>query len=146
MGLFHLAVAVLQEKRLVALGNAYRANAEDRRAISALRQTAELKPKWIAPKNDLAWILATHADAAIRQPAEAVRLAEQVAALVKYRNPYVLKTLAAAYASAGQFVRAAKVAEDALVMARANNNEALAADIGRQLELYTEEKVYRESD
>lgn len=130
----------------LTLGRAYRANAESGRAISALRQSTELEPEWLAPKNDLAWILATHADAAIRLPTEAVRVAEQAAAMVKYRNPHVLNTLAAAYASAEQFARAEKAAKDALAIARATNNRALADDIGKQLELYKKKKPYRESN
>jgi tetratricopeptide (TPR) repeat protein len=130
----------------LALGHAYRANKEHRKAISALRKTVDLESEWPNAKSELAWILATHADAAVRRPAEAVRIAEQAATLVKYRNPYVLKTLAAAYASAGQFGRAARVAEHVLEMVRATNDEALTADIGKQLELYKKEKPYRESD
>jgi len=130
----------------LTLGHAYRANTEDRKAISALRRATELEPEWFAPKNDLAWILATHADAAIRQPAEAIRLARQAAVLTKHRNPYVRNTLAAAYASAGQFARAAKVAESALEMARATHNEALAADTLEQLELYRKGKSYSSFD
>jgi tetratricopeptide (TPR) repeat protein len=130
----------------LSLGRAYQANAEDRKAISALRRAAELEPGWVAPKNELAWILATHADPAIRRPGEAVRLAERAATLAKRRNPSVLNTLAAAYASTGQFARAARVAENALVMARAIHDEALAADIGKRLERYQEEQSYRESE
>jgi tetratricopeptide (TPR) repeat protein len=133
-------------KNYLALGHAYHANNEYRKAISALKRTVDLESEWPIPMNDLAWILATHADAAVRQPVEAVRIAEQAATLVKYRNPYVLKTLAAAYASAGQFRRAARVAERTLKMARATNDEALVADIGKQLELYKKEKPYRDAD
>jgi len=130
----------------LVLGRAYQADAEDRKAISALRRAAELEPKWLAPKLDLAWILATHSDVALRQPDEAVRLAEQAAAIAKYRNPRVLNTLAAAYASAGQLARAQRVAQNALTMARANHNEALAADISRRLEDYANEQSERESN
>jgi len=128
------------------LGRAYQAAADDRNAISALRRAAELEPKWLAPKNDLAWILATHTDDALRQPDEAVRLAEQAAALAQYRNPRVLNTLAAAYASAGQLAQARRVARNALSMARAAHNEALAADISRRLEEYAKLEPERGSD
>jgi len=130
----------------LTLGHAYRAAAEDRKAIAALRRAAEIEPEWFAPKNDLAWILATDADSAIRQPAEAVRLARQAAVLTRHRNPYVRNTLAAAYASAGQFARAAKVGESALELARATHEEALAADALEQLELYRRGVPYRSSD
>ncbi len=127
----------------LVLGHAYRAGGEDRKAIAALRKAAELEPAWLAPKNDLAWILATHEDAEIRQPAEAVRLAERAAALTGYRNPNVLHTLAAAYASSGQFASAAKLARDALALARAAHDDALAAEIGEQLRRYENDEPYR---
>ncbi|MBW2541238.1 MAG: tetratricopeptide repeat protein [Deltaproteobacteria bacterium] len=124
------------------LAHAYRANAEDDRAIAALRKAIELEPEWFAPQSDLAWILATHTDAATRRPAEAIRLARRASVLAKHRNPYVRNALAAAHASAGQFARAAKVAESALEMARATRDEALAADILEQLEFYRKGKPY----
>jgi len=128
------------------LARAYQAASDDRQAIPALRRAAELEPKWLAPKNDLAWILATHTDDALRKPEEAVRLAEQAAALARYRNPRVLNTLAAAYASAGQFDRARKVARNALTIARATHNDALAADISKRLKDYANEQPEWESN
>jgi tetratricopeptide (TPR) repeat protein len=64
--------------------------------------------------------LATHPDRARRQPDEALRLAKTAADLTAYRNVEVLNTLAAAYASAGQFDRAVHVGQSAIEAFDAN--------------------------
>jgi tetratricopeptide (TPR) repeat protein len=60
-----------------------------------------------------AWILATHPDAALRRPAEALAFAERGAALSTPLTPRMLETLAAAYASAGRFEQALASAREA---------------------------------
>ena len=51
----------------------------------------------------LAWIRATAADAALRNPGQAIQLAERAAALTRRRDLAALDALAAAYAAAGRF-------------------------------------------
>ena len=70
-------------------------------AITYYRQALRLRPDWLSVMNNLAWILATHKDAQLRDGAEAVRLAERTCQLVGYKAPAVLDTLAAAYAEVG---------------------------------------------
>ncbi len=64
----------------------------------------------------LAWLLAT--EPAVRNPAEAVALAQEAAALTGGENAEVLETLVVAYLSAGQRDRAAETARRALSVAR----------------------------
>ena len=45
------------------------------------------KPDWPGPMSEVAWILATHSDSAVRDPAQAVRLAERAADLTGRRSP-----------------------------------------------------------
>ena len=95
--------------------------------------------------NDLAWVLATHEDAQLRNGAEAVRLAERACRRTGYKIPAVLDTLAAAYAEVGQFDRAVETAQRAIQLALVAGNEKLAKDIQSHLELYKAKRPYRQS-
>jgi len=89
-------------------------------ALEHFRAALRGRADWLEPMSAVAWILATDADAAVRDPAEAVRLAERAAELASHAGASgavlasVLDTLAAAYAAAGQFDRAVQTAESAI--------------------------------
>jgi tetratricopeptide (TPR) repeat protein len=70
----------------------------------------------VAP-NNLAWILATAKDPALRNPARALELAQRCVAL-QPESPPLLGTLAAAQAAAGKFVEASATLEQAMRLAR----------------------------
>ena len=96
------------------------------------------------PMNEIAWIRATHPDAKVRNPPEAVRLAERAAERTSRQQPVILDTLAAAYAAAGDFDRAAATAQEATSLAAAGGPSALPSEIGKRLELYRQKKPFRE--
>jgi superkiller protein 3 len=75
-------------------------------AVAEFEQASRLDPDAIAPLSGLAWVRAVAVDPAIRQPEEAIRLAERAAALSDRKDPAVLDALAASYASAQQFDKA----------------------------------------
>jgi tetratricopeptide (TPR) repeat protein len=77
------------------------------RAERHLRRAVELAPKDRFAANNLAWLLATCPDAAIRSPGEAVALAENFAR-GEGADATSLDTLAASYAAAGRFEDAAR--------------------------------------
>ena len=85
-------------------------------AITSYRAAHQLKPGSPAT-NNLAWILATNRDDALRNGAEAVALAELVCRETGRQDPLVLNTLAAAEAETGQFDRAIATTEAALALA-----------------------------
>jgi tetratricopeptide (TPR) repeat protein len=91
----------------------------------------------------LAWHLATDPDPEIRDAAEAIRLAERVCRTTK-NVPIVLDTLAAAYANAGKFDEAIKVAECALQLASASHDVLIAEALESRLKLYHARRPYRE--
>src|SRR5262245_26274932 len=130
----HAAQAVL----LAASGD--EAEAVDE-GLAALRADPELT--WAA--NNVAWILATSADARLRAPDEAVRLAEAAVGSSQPPDPDRLDTLAAALASAGRFDAAVATAERAAARADAMRNPALAAAIRERLALYRAGRPYREA-
>ncbi|HET7294543.1 MAG TPA: tetratricopeptide repeat protein [Vicinamibacteria bacterium] len=124
------------------LGLALRMLGKDAEAISHFRAALLRRQDWPAPMGELAWILATHADARLRDPAEAQRLAERAAELTARRDPAILDALAASYASAGDWGRAAATAEAALALAPPRS--AMADEIAGRLSLYRSGKAYRE--
>ena len=113
-------------------------------AIGHYRQALKLQPEHPPLLNDLAWILATATDPMLRNPAEAVRLAEKACDLTDNENTVLLNTLAVAYASAGRFDDSVTTAEKALELAEAAGNENLAQKIRGRLKLFKEGRSYIE--
>jgi Flp pilus assembly protein TadD len=70
------------------------------------RAALEHDPSLAFAANNLAWSLATHPDATLRDGAEAVRLAQHAVALTRGTDADLLDTLAAAYAEHGRFAEA----------------------------------------
>jgi tetratricopeptide (TPR) repeat protein len=110
--------------------------AEDRlrEAVAHYRQALESNPDLLEALADLAWILATSSDTTIREPADALRLAERAARLTNRRDVRALDTLAAAQSAAGQFDLAIATLQTALDIAERSN----ATDSARQLREHLE--------
>jgi tetratricopeptide (TPR) repeat protein len=88
------------------------------------QEAVRLAPDSPLALNELAWLLATAPEAALRNGPEAVQLAEHACAVTNRRNPKCLATLAAAQAEAGRFPEAIRVAQEALSLARTTGDEA----------------------
>jgi Flp pilus assembly protein TadD len=118
----------------------------DGRAADAVAEFTEaLKLKADDPQSlgGLAWIRATAADAALRNPAEAVMLAERAAALTAHRDLSVLDALAASYASAGRYEDAVTVARSAIAQATLLQQPKVAAQFKERLAMYQRRQPYR---
>ena len=113
-------------------------------AITHLKETLRLRPDWVGPMNNLAWILATHKDSKLRNPDEATRLAQRACELTSYENPGLLDTLAAAYAAEGRFSEAVTTAEKALELAKSSGENQMAEEIQNHLQLYKAGQPYFE--
>lgn len=113
-------------------------------AIAEYQGVLALQPEHLADLNNLAWLLATAPEAALRDAPEAVRLAEHACQLTGYQRPLFLGTLAAAYAEAGRFAEAVATAETAVALAAALPNPALAKKNRELLELYQQKTPYHE--
>ena len=105
-------------------------------ALDHLRSAVRCSPAWVDPCNELAWLLATGSDPALRDPAGAVRLAERAVELSGGRDPNVLDTQAAAQAAAGRFERAVETARRARELALGTHSTSLAEDIRVRLADY----------
>ncbi|MEE9606407.1 MAG: tetratricopeptide repeat protein [Myxococcota bacterium] len=110
-------------------------------AIRSYGMALQLRPGWPSTSNNLAWILATCEEQRLRRPEQAVALAEEAASQTG-REPAVLDTLAAAYASAGRFDDAVRAASEAAALAAARGDEALSATIRERLALYRADQPY----
>ncbi len=105
-------------------------------AIASYRAALQAQPNWPEALNNLAWLLASSADATLRNGPEAVGLAEKACALTERKVPVFLGTLAAAYAEAGQFDKAVATAEEAIAKAEADGQKQIAARNRELIELY----------
>ena len=111
-------------------------------AVKELRTAIQIKPDWTEALNNLAWILATDERPALRDGAEALRLAER-AMKTGGETAANLDTLAAAQAEAGRFGEAKITARRALGAAETVGNINLAQQIKDRLEVYSRETPWR---
>jgi spermidine synthase len=93
-------------------------------------------PESIELQNNLAWLLATNKEAKLTSPNEAIDLAQNACRQTYHKNPYMLDTLAAAYAAATRFSEAVTTAEKASDIAQSIGNSQLANAIRSRLQLY----------
>ncbi len=151
LGRAHEAIAPLQEALRLrpdyALAHLNLANAlslvnELDEAAIEFRKTISLLPDDARALSGLAWILAVHPREDVRDPQEAVQLAERASRISE--DTGTLDALGAAYASAGRYRDAVRVAERALASARGGGQRELAGEIRRRLDLYERGKPYRQ--
>jgi len=105
-------------------------------AIVQFQQELQIAPASPQALNNLAWILATCSNPALRNGRKAVELATQANALTSGENPIFLHTLAAAFAEAGRFGDAAQSAQKAMELARAAGQQDLAEHLNDELKRY----------
>lgn len=111
-------------------------------SVQLLRQIIADDPSAVVAHERLAWILATAPDPLGLGSGEAVRAAQQAARLTLNLDAQPLDTLGVAYAAVGRFDRAIDAAEHALVLARRNGQEYLAAQIEKRLAGYRAGRPY----
>jgi len=117
------------------LAHAYAAAGQPSEAVHQLREALRLRPDWPPAMGTLAWLQATHPDAGVGEPEEAVRLASRAADQSGRRDASILDALAASYAAAGRFAEATRTAEEAEALA-VRSAPQLVADIRARLGLY----------
>jgi tetratricopeptide (TPR) repeat protein len=113
--------------------------------LNQLKIAASSAPDLPEMLRELAWLLATNPDAALRDGPEAVRLAERGCSLTGRKNSALLIALAAAYAEVGKFPDAVQSAEQALSTARsAIDNDSVSLS-EKLLISFKDNRPYRES-
>lgn len=119
-----------------SLGMALATAGQPGEAAEHLSRAIDLSPDALLPLIALAELLAKHPDPAVRNPSEAIRLAERASELTGEGHPVPLTVLAAAYAAAGRHADAVAAAERALTLAQRAGQTALAQNLRRQLDAY----------
>jgi tetratricopeptide (TPR) repeat protein len=114
-------------------------------ALVHYQQALGLRPDYVEAQNNLAWVLATCPEASVRNGGQALVLAQQANQLSGGNHPIMLKTLAATYAEVGRFAEAVATAQQALALATAANNAALADDLRAQIGLYQAGSPFRDT-
>jgi protein O-mannosyl-transferase len=119
-----------------SLGNAFVQKGLLREAADHYEKALQSEPDSILPLNNLAWVMSTGPDDSLRNNEIAVRLATKANQLSKENNPVFIRTLAAAYAQAGQFEKAIETARRAAEQANAQGAHDLSAQIRQDVDLY----------
>ena len=113
-------------------------------AIREFRAVLKEQSDSVEALNNLAWILATCADAKLRNGEEAISHADKAWKLTGGKKATMLGTLGAAYAEAGQFTNAIMASQQAIELAQASGNSGFAR-LNQQLQqLYRSGHAYHE--
>ena len=126
------------EDILKGLGDIPARNAMRPERMETLRAAADKDD--FSALNELAWLLATCSDSAIRDGRSAVGFAERAVAKTNPKDPGVLDTLAAAYAEAGEFAKAVKAQREAIDL---SPTEKMKSDFAPRLKLYESNTPFR---
>jgi len=112
-------------------------------AVGYYRRAIAFGSDHVAALNNLAWILATTPDDDTRNGKEALQLAKRAMISVKPASRgQLLDTLAAAYATCGDFEAAVSSATDAARLAETAGNATLATQCRERLGLYERGEAY----
>ena len=111
-------------------------------ALADLEKALEIKPDDSGVLNNLAWLLATSPDEAIRDGKRAIELARKACEETTWKQPHIISTLAASFAETGDFAEARKYSKQAV------DSEGSSPEVKTQLEgemaSYESEKPWRE--
>ena len=125
------------------LGTAYMKAGKIDLAIQNLTKAIELEPDNTSALNNLAWVLVIKDNVSAQDANKAIGFAENACKITGYKDPALLDTLAASYAAAGRFADALKTANQAINIAKANNQKDLAIEIQSHITLYQAGQPYR---
>jgi tetratricopeptide (TPR) repeat protein len=126
----------------VDLGSAFLQQGRLAEALAEFKIALKLHPDCKEALNNLALVMATVPGFKSSDPTEPITLASRACVLSYYKNPFILGTLAAAYASAGQFADAVKTANKALAFADPKSDRDLVIALQDQLACYSAGKPY----
>ena len=126
------------------LASALQQGARVAEAIDVYRKTLDVMPDNLQALTNLSYLLTTSVDPALRNPPEALALAQKANQLAHGRSPVILDTLAAAYAGLGRYSDAVDVESQAISIALAQGNTTQANIFKKHLTLHTTRQSLRE--
>ena len=127
------------------LGKIYLNQGEIEKTILLYRKALDLNPEMTQVLYNLSWILASHEDEKYRNGEEAVKLAEMLCKITRYKQPLALDALAGAYAETKSFDTAVLTAKKALRLALLYSQQELSLMVKKRLQLYQAKLPYRQS-
>ena len=113
-------------------------------ALLLYRQGLKTQPDNLKAANNLAWLLATCQDAKVRNPKEALLIAQKIVRATKEQNSDALDTLAAAQAACGDFGSAIKTVNKAILLIKTGQLPALTNQLKARLDSYQNRKPHVE--
>jgi tetratricopeptide (TPR) repeat protein len=120
----------------------YSRKKEYQKALADCTMAIKIDAKDPASCRSLAWLLATCPDASIRDGKKAVAIATKGCELSAREEPFILETLAAAYAEVGKFPEAVQSQQRAVKLAEKEKTDELE-EMRARLKLYEQHKPYR---
>jgi Flp pilus assembly protein TadD len=115
----------------------------DHKAARAdLEKALELEPDDSGVLNNLAWLLATSPDEALRDGKRAIELAKKACEGTTWKQPHIISTLAAGYAETGDFAEARKYSKQAVESE--GSSPEVKTQLAGELASYEAEKPWRE--
>jgi tetratricopeptide (TPR) repeat protein len=124
---------------LLNVGLISRAMGDFPEAVSYFRRALALDSEWVTAISSLASVLAAAPEASVRNPEEALKLAERASTLTLRRDANTLDILAVAHAASGDFDHAVAVCDEALAL---NPPAALASMIRSHRDLFVKRQPY----
>jgi peroxiredoxin/tetratricopeptide (TPR) repeat protein len=135
---------VFHPETSTALANLLRSRGDCAQALKFYTASLEARPNDVLAANNLAWILATHPDARLRNGERARKWAQIACSKTKNRIPPLLGTLAAAHAELGEFEKAVEVSKTAIASALQYKKEDLAKRLTERMSVYQNKKPFRD--
>jgi len=113
-------------------------------ALQHFRDALQRDPNDFETLTWLARVLAADENPTVRNGTEAISFGERAANLTGGEQPYVLDSLAMAYAEAGRFKDAQSTVQRAIQIATSAGAQKTIPEMQQRLELYQHDKPYRE--
>jgi Flp pilus assembly protein TadD len=126
------------------MGKASLRRGQSGEAVKHFREALRLGSDDFQTLTWLARVLAADKDSGVRNGAEAVSLAQRANDLTGGEQPFVLDTLAMAYAEAGHFKEAQDAAQKAIELATAAGAQKNVPEMQQRLQLYQAGQPFRE--
>jgi Flp pilus assembly protein TadD len=108
-------------------------NGDSAQAAKVYRIAMQIDPSDLQNQRSLAWLLATHPDASIRNGSEAIDLSRKIVSATNGQVPTFLLTLAAAQAETGNFDEAIATAIQAAQVYAATGDPSMAATVEQRV-------------
>ena len=111
-------------------------------AVKDYEEALKLDPEDTGVLNNLAWVLATSPDDAVRNSKRSLECGLKACELTKYEKPHILSTLAAGYAEKGDWETAIKWSGKAVELGAEEQN--VDDQLKKELQSYKDKKPWRE--